>query len=108
MNNRRHAHYAQVNSHYVAIVFINMNPIVDRFLLIIKYEDIRMPWLEKQTGIEAKRWHSIKQRKVMRTSELEAIQTLYPDYAVWLSTGIEIPEAGHISPMTKRAKRASG
>ena len=40
----------------------------------------------------------------MRTSELEAIQAIYPEYAVWLSTGLEIPEAGHVSPMTKRAR----
>jgi hypothetical protein len=85
-----------------------MKTTIDRFLLIVEFEGIKMPWLEKETGIKSKRWHTVKQEKVMRTSEVEAIQTLYPEYAVWLSTGIEIPEAGHISPMTKRAKRASG
>ncbi|CUS42474.1 MULTISPECIES: hypothetical protein [Thalassolituus] len=63
-----------------------------------------MPWLESETGINKKRWTNIKQRKIMRTEELEAIQAIYPEYAVWLSTGLEIPEAGHISPMTKRAR----
>lgn len=84
-----------------------MNLIIDRFLLIVEYEDIRMPWLESQTGIEAKRWHSIKQRKVMRTSELEMFNNVFPEYKVWLNTGLEIPEAGHISPMTKRAHTTS-
>ncbi|AHK15571.1 hypothetical protein R615_06815 [Thalassolituus oleivorans R6-15] len=81
-----------------------MNRIIDRFLLLIEIEDRKMPWLESETGINKKRWTNIKQRKIMRTEELEAIQAIYPEYAVWLSTGLEIPEAGHISPMTKRAR----
>ncbi len=85
-----------------------MDSTVDRFLALIEAEGIKMPWLEKETQIDATRWRSIKQRKVMRTSEMEAIQTLFPEYAIWLSTGIEIPEEGHVSPMTKRAQRANG
>lgn len=80
-----------------------MESIIDRFLLIVEAEDIRMPWLEGETKIGAGRWHDIKKRKVMRTSELEAFNKIYPQYKVWLATGIEIPEEGHISPMTKRA-----
>ena len=83
-----------------------MNSVIDRFLLIIKLEGIKFPWLAENTGIEVTRWRSIKARKVMRTSEMEAIQKLYPEYSIWLATGTEIPEAGHVSPMTKRAHGA--
>lgn len=80
-----------------------MNTIIDRFLLILREEGRQMPWLESETGISRKRWTNIKQRGVMRTEELEAIYAIYPEYEVWLATGREYPEAGQISPMTKRA-----
>ncbi len=41
----------------------------------------------------------------MRTSELDAVLSLFPEYALWITTGKEIPEAGQISPMTKKAQR---
>lgn len=87
------------------IVFLYMEAIIDRFLLILEVEDIKMPWLEAQTGIKAKRWHTIKQGKEMRISELDEFNKVFPDYAVWLNSGIEIPEAGHISPLTKRTHK---
>lgn len=83
-----------------------MEEIIDRFLQLLDEEDRKMTWLEKTTGIEAKRWHNVKQRRVMRTSELEAIQKAFPEYKVWLSTGEEYPEAGQISPMTKKAQQS--
>ena len=86
------------------IVFIYMDEISNRFKLLEQHERFKMPWLETQTGIKAKRWHTIKQRGDMRSSELEILQKLYPEYAVWLATGLEMPEAGHISPMTKKAQ----
>lgn len=79
-----------------------MESIIDRFLLIVEVEGIKMPWLEGVTEISAARWHDVKKRKVMRTSELDALNKIFPEYKVWLSTGLEIPESGHISPMTKR------
>tara|TARA_R110001583_G_scaffold136559_1_gene288382 strand:- start:65 stop:319 length:255 start_codon:yes stop_codon:yes gene_type:complete len=82
-----------------------MKSIVDRFLLLVSAEGVKMPWLEEQTGIEAKRWHTVKQRKGMRTSELETIIAIWPEYAYWLTTGQELPDAGQISPSTKQAQR---
>ena len=78
-----------------------MNDIVERLSLLIETEKITMTWLERQTGIKRKRWYAIKERKVMRTSELEAVQKIYPEYKVWLSSGMEFPEHGQISPETK-------
>lgn len=82
-----------------------MDETVNRFLFLMENEGIKMPWLEERTGIEAQRWHTIKKRKVMRTSELDAITALWPEYAYWLVSGQELPEAGQISPMTKKAQR---
>lgn len=82
-----------------------MNDIVGRFLVIWDEERLSAKWLEEETGIKEKRWYGIRSRKVMRTEELEAIQKTYPEYRVWLSTGDEFPEAGQISPMTKKAQR---
>lgn len=81
-----------------------METTVDRFLTLWEEEELSAPWLNRNTGIDTTRWYSIKQRKVMRTNEVEAIQKIYPEYAVWLTTGLEMPEAGHISPMTKKAQ----
>jgi len=82
-----------------------MESIVDRFLVLIEAEGVKMPWLATQTNVDAKRWHTIKQRKGMRTSELEALIAIWPEYAYWLTTGAEAPEAGQISPATKQAQR---
>ena len=82
-----------------------MESTVDRFLVIFEHERLTAPWLEKSTGVEATRWRNIKQRKVMRTSELDSVVKLFPEYAYWLATGDELPEAGQISPMTKQAQR---
>ena len=86
----------------LSCVFFKINATVNRFLLIAKSENTKMPWLEELTGIEVTRWRNIKNRGVMRTSEMDAFMTVYPEYAVWLATGIEIPEKGHVSPMGKR------
>ena len=82
-----------------------MDSSIDRFLILFAEERMTAPWLEEKTGIEATRWRNIKQRKVMRTSELDAVLSLFPEYALWITTGKEIPEAGQISPMTKKAQR---
>ncbi|CUS41990.1 MAG: hypothetical protein VB954_00110 [Thalassolituus sp.] len=88
---------------YIYIFY--MESIVDRFLVLVIAEGVKMPWLAAQTNIEAKRWHTIKQRKGMRTSELEAVIAIWPEYAYWLTTGKEIPDSGQISPSTKQAMR---
>ncbi|PCI49439.1 MAG: hypothetical protein COB43_04950 [Oceanospirillales bacterium] len=86
--------------------FSIMTQIVDRFIELWKLERLTAKWLAEETGVEEKRWYNIKQNKVMRTSELEAIQKIFPEYRSWLSTGDEYLEAGQISPMTKKAQRS--
>ncbi len=41
----------------------------------------------------------------MRAAETEALAKLWPEYGYWLATGEELPEAGQISPMTKREQK---
>lgn len=101
-------HYGQLMDHNDSIVFLYMNSTIDRFLLIIEYENVKMPWLEDVTGIDATRWRNIKKRGVMRTSEMDAFNKVFPEYSIWLSTGLELSEEGHISPLSKKNLRLKG
>lgn len=77
---------------------------VDRLKLIWTDERLSAPWLAEKTGIDVDRWRSVKSGRVeIRGSEIEEIAKLFPEYGYWLTTGIELPESGQISPMTKRA-----
>jgi len=35
--------------------------------------------------------------------EIEGLISVWPEYAYWLVTGLELPESGQISPLTKKA-----
>ena len=80
----------------------------DRLRLLMELESLKAPFLEKQTGIHKRRWQTVKDSAAeMRVTEIEALEKIYPEYAYWLATGKELPEAGQISPMTKRAHTTS-
>ncbi|MBQ0727096.1 MAG: hypothetical protein KBT77_07095 [Thalassolituus oleivorans] len=81
-----------------------MKSIVERFLVIWIEERLEAKWLEGRTHVKADRWYTIRRTNDMRASEIELIQKLFPEYEVWLATGREFPDAGQISPMTKKAK----
>ncbi len=79
---------------------------IDRFKLLIQLESIKMPWLEAETGINRKRWTNVKtEHSEMRAEETEALCRIWPEYTMWIASGIEMPEAGQISPLTKRAHK---
>ena len=83
-----------------------MNSANERFKLLVEAEGIKLPWLANETGIDRDRWNSVKHSKAkMAASEIEALDKIWPDYSYWLATGKELPEAGQISPMTKKAQR---
>ena len=83
-----------------------MESILDRSVLLTQLENIKMPWLQEQTGISSSRWNKVKTaQNEMRASDIEALNKVWPEYDYWLSTGLEIPEAGQISPMTKKVTR---
>lgn len=80
-----------------------METILDRFVLLVQIENVKMPWLEKETGVVASRWNKVKTgQNEMRASDIDVLVLVWPEYAYWLTTGYEIIEVGQISPMTKR------
>jgi outer membrane receptor for monomeric catechols len=79
---------------------------LDRLLLLWSEERLTNPWLEDRTSSDRVRWKNIKAGKVeIRGVEIEEIGKLFPEYKMWLAYGEELPEAGQISPMTKKAQR---
>lgn len=85
-----------------------MGKIVKRFKVLIQIEEVKLPWLAEQTGIDKKRWANVKSGHLeMRASEVEALAEIWPEYAYWITTGEELPECGQISPLAKAAKDSS-
>jgi hypothetical protein len=79
----------------------------DRLSLWMDMERIKSPFLEQRTGIKADRWRCIKSgRTELRASEIQALKKVCPEYCYWLATGEELPEAGQVSPMTKKLTRS--
>ncbi|CCU72631.1 hypothetical protein [Thalassolituus oleivorans] len=75
----------------------------ERLSLLMDTEKLKTPFLEQRTGIKADRWKNVKSgRTELRVSEVEALKYICPEYCYWLATGEELPEAGQISPMTKK------
>lgn len=82
-----------------------INDPVERFRLLVQMENIKMPWLEKNSGIERKRWANIKNSGYeLKATETQALGKIFPEYALWITTGEELPEAGQISPLSKLAQ----
>ena len=78
----------------------------DRLRLIWEEEDIKVPWLTERSRSSSSRWKNVRNGTVeLRGTEVEDIGRLFPEYKLWLAYGEELPEAGQISPMTKRAHR---
>jgi len=78
--------------------------VIDRINLIIETEKVSRDALSQQTGIGYTRWTNALQRKAkLRHEEIEAIGKAWPEYMLWLAYGIEKPEMGQISPMTKKS-----
>jgi hypothetical protein len=84
---------------------ISMN-ITERLNAIIKEEGANRPFLEKQTGINAKRWSNVQSGQAKAyAEEIEAIAKIWPEYAYWLLTGNEIIQIGQLSPLIKRSSK---
>jgi hypothetical protein len=78
----------------------------ERLRLLMDVEQVSAPWLERETGIDKYRWGNVKNGKAkMLVTEIQLLSKIWPEYAYWLATGLELPEAGQISPLTKRAQQ---
>ncbi|MBL4799308.1 MAG: hypothetical protein JKY50_18035 [Oleispira sp.] len=83
-----------------------METILNRFVLLVQVENVKMPWLEEKTGVVASRWNKVKTgQNEMRASDIDALILVWPEYAYWLVTGKEIEEVGQIGPLTKRTHK---
>lgn len=63
--------------------------------------------LVKKTEIGGTRWRTVRYDKRTRisTQEIEALTSIYPQYALWLASGKIAPESGQISPEYDEANR---
>lgn len=64
--------------------------------------------MEEKTGIDRDRWNNIRREKVVskpRAEEVEAICKLWPEYALWISTGMTEPGYGQISPEIEETRQ---
>lgn len=63
--------------------------------------------LVKKTEIGGTRWRTVRYDKRTRisTQEVEALTSIYPQYALWLASGQIAPESGQTSPEYDEANR---
>lgn len=74
-----------------------MHGIQDRAINLIYQAGIDE--LVRGTQISHNRWLTVRHRKArMSTEEMEALISLFPEYAYWIATGKTAPEIGQISP----------
>lgn len=80
--------------------------IKERVITILKSSGIRLPELELRTGISRYTWNNLKntaRNREIKAEEIEAIVTMYPQFALWIVSGQIAPEAGQISPDYEKA-----
>lgn len=78
---------------------------IERINTLLRIEKITRDELSTKTGIGYNRWISVIQKKTqLRHNEIQALARLWPEYKLWIAYGEEMPEAGQISPMTKKAQ----
>ena len=70
----------------------------DRIRALIDKVGIDM--LAKQSEITGSRWRTVRYDKRTRisTNEVQELVKLFPNYALWLTTGTVAPEIGQTSP----------
>ncbi|MBU0921394.1 MAG: helix-turn-helix domain-containing protein [Pseudomonadota bacterium] len=82
--------------------------IKERVITVLKSSGMRLPELEKRTGISRYTWNNLKntaRKREIKAEEIEAIVKLFPNYALWIVSGDIAPEAGQISPDYEDANR---
>lgn len=62
--------------------------------------------LVREGSIGHSRWQSVRYKDIrMSTEEMEVLQKLFPEYALWLISGKIAPECGQISPDYEEANQ---
>ncbi|MCW8965678.1 MAG: helix-turn-helix domain-containing protein [Candidatus Pacearchaeota archaeon] len=90
------------------LLFRQMSEIITRIREIRESENLDRTQFGEIIGYSNKKLSNIE-NGLQRAHDdvLESIAAKYPQYAYWLISGNEIPEAGQISPMTEKARRDS-
>ncbi|MFL0807207.1 MAG: hypothetical protein K6L60_07965 [Oceanobacter sp.] len=82
--------------------------VLERLKTILDLEKVSKRELSERTNIKESRWITVlAKRGRISGDEIEALAVVWPEYAYWLTTGLELPEAGQISPLTKKAHELS-
>lgn len=77
---------------------------IERIDLLAKIEGLSRPELAKKCGIKEDRMKNVINRRAkLYQEDMEALFKVWPEFSYWLATGEELPEAGQISPMTKKS-----
>lgn len=62
--------------------------------------------LVREGDIGHSRWQSVRYKDIrMSTEEIEVLQKVFPEYALWLISGNIAPECGQTSPEYDEANR---
>jgi len=62
--------------------------------------------LVRQGQIGHSRWQSVRYKDIrMSTEEIEVLQSMFPEYRLWLISGEIMPECGQTSPDYDEANR---
>ena len=80
-----------------------MSSFLDRLKEVTKSEGLTREDLAEKIGVRYTRINNVMNgRGNIKSEEIELIGKAFPNFKYWLVFGEELPEAGQISPMTKR------
>jgi hypothetical protein len=83
-----------------------MSKISDRAIYLLDFMGLSNPVLERHTGIKSTIWANVRNGKSrFNEDHIEAINTMWPQFAYWLVTGKTLPECGQISPELEEARQ---
>lgn len=75
---------------------------IERIKELCRLEDLSREDFAEMCGMRYTRINNVlNSRGHIRIDELEQIGNAFPEYKHWIVFGVELPEAGQISPMTK-------
>ncbi|MDP2506722.1 helix-turn-helix transcriptional regulator [Oceanobacter sp. 3_MG-2023] len=76
----------------------------DRIKELRTAEQLTIDDLSEKSGIKGSRVRNLLSGQTpVRIDDIQAIGEAFPEYKYWLAFGEEMPEAGQISPETKKA-----
>ncbi|CCU71709.1 hypothetical protein TOL_1281 [Thalassolituus oleivorans MIL-1] len=80
---------------------------IERIDLLARIEGLSRPELARKCGLKEDRIKNVMTRRAkLYQDDMEALFAVWPEYAHWLATGLELAEAGQISPMTKKLMKS--